>query len=118
MKKPAWRPAVEQVQAYMRVLADRLALRDWEISYEHGDEAEVEDDLWGVNKSFPGQRAQILLGAKFYAGTPEVQRGVLVHELLHCHTVQLALLGEDMEPESPEGQLVVDMLENATEHAV
>ena len=85
--------------AYLRDLADRLLLRDWEIELlrdraEHTTYAQT--CPWDTERY-----AQVKVNEEFFGYGPERQRLYLVHELLHAHTARLARvverLGEQFE---------------------
>lgn len=68
---------------YFRRLADLMALRDWTILVS--DDPPSTDGLASVAPTFGRKLATIRLSEPFLAGTPEEQRHVCVHELIHCH---------------------------------
>jgi hypothetical protein len=88
-----WTPRrVASAEQYVRSLADRLGLRDWEIRI---DVSQPSDGCAAEINCYSGQkRAVISPGTVFWTAdalvtTPEEirswQRHTLVHELIHCH---------------------------------
>ena len=73
-------------QLYLRDLADRLLLRDWEILLQR--EYPPQDDCW-AHIEISHQRnvawVRVAWPEFFIQKTQEEQRSALVHELLHCH---------------------------------
>lgn len=70
---------------YMRRIADKLGLRDWyfevqrlPLAYDSANSAEV-------RPTYGQKHAVVKLCWDFNSETPERQRMVLVHELIHCH---------------------------------
>ncbi len=69
---------------YVRVLADRLSLRDWTILVKD----EAPDDgtaLAAAYLPYGRKRVQIYLSEDFLKADEAAQRQTVVHELLHCH---------------------------------
>jgi hypothetical protein len=80
-------------QAYIRDIADRMALKDWTIllSDEPADE-ESEATTFLTN----GRKvAKVYLSSKWEGRTPEEQRHTVVHEMVHPHLYPLTNMGED-----------------------
>lgn len=70
--------------AYIRVIADKLELRDWTIELAH---APCADYLEGQADCVFGQRhIEIALHKDFRDRPAADQRETIVHELLHAHT--------------------------------
>lgn len=68
---------------YIRTLADAIGLRDW--SFKIDDEP-CDDHCDAQIRCIYGQRqAVIRIGDQMVDYDPAKQRGVLVHELVHCH---------------------------------
>lgn len=69
--------------AYVRDLADRLLLRDWEVtvSREAADPGKDATVYLYHNEN----RADIRFADAFWGFAPEKRREVTVHEILHCH---------------------------------
>lgn len=70
---------------YTRDCADSMGLKDWQFDLSHepvkepGKIAQVE--VWGDSET-----ATIWIGESFWKYGPRMQREVVVHELVHCHT--------------------------------
>lgn len=69
---------------YTRDLADRLLLKDWEITLKRDTPAR-KDCYAAVHVMATENHAIIRLDDDFWHGTAEDRREWLVHELLHCH---------------------------------
>lgn len=77
---------------YIRQAADALELRDWTFDLMRKPS---EEDAYAMVWPTYGQRnARIAFCANFRDLEPELQRGTVVHELIHCH---LAALQSQME---------------------
>lgn len=84
---------------YIRQAADHMALRDW--TFELKAEP-AEPGCYAMVWPVYGQRhANIAFCENFRTLDPEVQRGTIIHELIHCH---LAVLQSQMEDDL-EGEL-------------
>lgn len=71
--------------SYMREIADRLNLRDWTINLLH-EPIHSSEYATAQCESVYGRRwADISFCGHFAQLKPELQREVIVHELLHCH---------------------------------
>ena len=70
--------------AYLRDLADRLGLKDWDIRLERG-EPQNGNALGSNHLQYGQRRCYIYLSSDLFAEKPEDHRWVCVHELLHCH---------------------------------
>ncbi len=68
---------------YVRDLADSLGLKDWDISIWR----DVTNSGIGGRITCVSGRKQgcIELGHSFFQSSPDQQRHILIHELLHCH---------------------------------
>lgn len=77
--------------AYLRLLGDSLALRDWTFVVSQTPAAP------GFNAQIAPlkarRRAELRLSPHFWALPAAEQRHALVHELLHCHLVSAQLAG-------------------------
>jgi hypothetical protein len=68
---------------YIRDLADRLLLRDWEITLRRN---ETRGENYAAVFIFNTENhAVVKLDEDYWGGSREDQREWLVHELLHCH---------------------------------
>jgi hypothetical protein len=78
---------------YIRQAADHMALGDWtfELKPEPSDPGTCAM-CWPVY----GQRhASLAFAANFRSMDPDIQRGTVVHELIHCHLAPLQSQVED-----------------------
>lgn len=86
MSKPGlrkWQRAL--LGPYLRELADMLNLRDWTINLVH-EPIHSQDRAMGMCQAVYGRHwADVSFGAYFLEQSPETQREIIVHELLHCH---------------------------------
>lgn len=81
LSKAEW----DVLDAYVRRVADTLALRDWTFRLERDQPAP--DDCGMQTNCIEGRRyAVIRVNCEFRADSPEEQRHHVVHELIHCHT--------------------------------
>jgi hypothetical protein len=75
--RPEWQP-------YVRHLADRLGLKDWQVFVL--DELPATDSAYARIEIPHGRKyANVTLSNNMLKGTEEEQRHAIVHELLHCH---------------------------------
>jgi hypothetical protein len=73
----------EALSTYLRSLADRLLLADWEITLRRET---ADDDCFAQVKVWSCEnQANVRVSDDFWHGPPEDQREWLVHELGHCH---------------------------------
>lgn len=70
--------------AYLRRIADILALRDWQAEIT-GESTGSDEDLALVSRTRGRKCARVDLGDCFLAETESEQRHTIVHELLHLH---------------------------------
>lgn len=68
---------------YLRVLADKMELRDWTIGTMHrpADDGKAASCVC----TYGQKKINVFLGLRFDDDSPEEQRVTLVHELLHAH---------------------------------
>ena len=76
--------------AYLRLLADQMGLRDWEITLAPEQDSDPEAAA-SCSTTYGRKYATIRFGAGFFEDTPEEQRYYCVHELLHCHLYPIHL---------------------------
>lgn len=69
---------------YIRQIADQLNLRDWAFTVMHEPLHSTDRALAACTITFGRHHAELEFGAHFAECSPEVQREVVVHELLHC----------------------------------
>lgn len=81
--------------AYLRVLADRLLLRDWDVDLlrDRADCATYAQVVPWDTENF----AQVRINEEFFGYEPERQRLYLTHELLHSHTARMGRVVERLE---------------------
>lgn len=87
-------PRKQAFAAYLRELADRMGLKDWEITVKDGppDDRSARCSVW---MRYGGKQARTYLSEEFLRGTPEEQRADLVHELVHLHFAAMDGVVED-----------------------
>lgn len=68
---------------YLRAVADKMDLRDWEFELQ----AVGADDntLAGIKRFYGQRKAAIRIGERFWARDRVAQRLTVIHEMLHCH---------------------------------
>lgn len=86
-------PRKRKFEPYVRLLADRMRLKDWEITLEDGPSSEGSSA--DVRLVGPYRRATVRLSEEFLGDPPEVQRRVIVHELAHLLTARLANFADE-----------------------
>jgi hypothetical protein len=80
----------EQVTAYLNAHRDVMNLRQWTLKVSNDIPA---DDSWAdVEVSENLWEATIRLSADFFKESPESQRRILAHELMHVHNAALERL--------------------------
>ena len=85
-------------QAYIRDMADRMALKDWCVTLTHLA-PDNEDAAAQTKTTYGRKRADISLMREWETNTPEQQRQYLTHEVIHLHVDVLLCMGEDdLEP--------------------
>lgn len=72
----------EDLKRYVRLLADALGLRDWELLI---DWEPVPDAFACISPVYGQKRAVLSFGGHFLDWDPAVQRATIAHELIHCH---------------------------------
>lgn len=74
---------------YVRDTANALGLRDWFFTLNH-EPIRSEDSCIGQVTCTYGQKSALIeLGYFFHTFSPEKQRKIIVHELLHVHVSQI-----------------------------
>ena len=80
----------EQVTAYLNANRDVMHLKQWTLKVSNDIPA---DDSWAdVEVSENLWEASVRLSADFFKETPESQRRILAHELMHVHNASLERL--------------------------
>lgn len=75
----------EALLAYVRLVADRLNLRDWTVRLSEED-APVEEGVEAICLTTYGRRTvTVKVAVDFIGRSREEQRATVVHELLHPH---------------------------------
>lgn len=79
---------------YIRVVANQMGLRDWyfELVPEAPNVPDREDGAITAGSCEPlygRKRARLRFPESFFDETPQDQRVIVVHELLHCHFVPI-----------------------------
>lgn len=77
-------PRRQRFAPYLRLLADLMGLRDWTIELVHESPCEG-DALASVVCVYGRRLARICVSDQFLDRSPEGQRYVCAHELVHCH---------------------------------
>lgn len=73
---------LEWLDGYVRLVADALGLTDWTIRVERRDDEECTAECAAI---YGRRYATIRFDSEFFAVSPEEQRVIVIHELLHCH---------------------------------
>lgn len=97
-------------QDYFREVADRMRLKDWTVEVMPDPPADS-DALAEVVCTYGRLWATVRLGDSFLVRSPEEQRHVVVHELVHCHTDLAARVALEAMPEP-----VKDVFRRLKEH--
>ena len=105
---------------YVRLLADCLDLRDWDLTTTTGG---LDDDTLATCAPVYGQRrATVTLADGWEKHNPEELRSTITHELIHCHLANLGHLIESIASDclTPEAGKILDAafsleLEQATD---
>lgn len=84
----------ETAAQYVRRIADLMGLRDWKIVIV--DDTCGEEDFATVSCVYGQKHANVSLCSTWNDLDGNTQRGVIVHELTHCHLSQLASFASDM----------------------
>lgn len=73
------------LEKYIRYLLRALDLSDWAIAIK--EPLDADDEAWArITPTYGQRRAALSLCPDFEQLPPEKARGILVHELVHCHT--------------------------------
>lgn len=106
---------------YLRWLADRVELRDWTLDLSFEALPDDADALAQVEIVYGRKRAKVTLCREFSHLDPEVQRHVLLHELVHCHFDEAHRAPErtlDTLVGKPAAVVLLDQIRTALEHGV
>lgn len=76
-------PARVRLTDYVRALADRLGLKDWDFLIDW-DPTDGNSDA-EIRPVYGQKLAVIQLGPNFRTESPEHNRATVAHELIHCH---------------------------------
>ena len=113
-KRDKW----DEVEAYVAELQAALNVANWKISIAR-EASDVE--AWAdINPHEQNQTAELRLSHDFWKQTPEMQREVLTHEVLHLVTARLDQTVEALEEAMGKVLWAVfePQFENATERTV
>jgi len=89
-RRGATPPLREQVTAYLNANRDVMHLKQWTLKVSNDIPA---DDSWAdVEVSENLWEASVRLSGDFFKETPESQRRILAHELMHVHNAALERL--------------------------
>ena len=89
-RRGATPPLREQVAAYLNANRDVMHLKQWTLKVSNDIPA---DDSWAdVEVSENLWEASVRLSGDFFKETPESQRRILAHELMHVHNAALERL--------------------------
>lgn len=84
-------PDRAELERYVRWMADELGLRDWTLILSH-DPPKDEDAGGEIEPRYARKVATVKVAKDFRELTPEYQRHVIVHELLHLHVEGAAVI--------------------------
>ena len=73
---------------YIRLLADKMALKDWGFDIVT-EEPQDPTFIACIMPVYGRKYAQIHVRGDLFTSNSELQRHILVHELVHCHTSQV-----------------------------
>ncbi len=76
----------EQVIEYIYLLREEMGLSDWAFSVK--EDAEL-DSHAQVSIPYAQRAAVIHITPEFYSNEPQMQKMILVHEMVHCHIDQM-----------------------------
>lgn len=72
----------DRLLAYVRICADRLGLKDWDITLGRGEPANP-DSTYATICAYQTQNAELFVSKLFWRQSPEGQRLTIAHELGH-----------------------------------
>lgn len=84
------------IEQYIRDLADRMGLKDWEIIVSRVPSRD--GVLATVRVTYGRRQARMWLSEDFAGGQPHEQRLALTHELIHCHMDRMDTVARQLEP--------------------
>lgn len=84
---------MHELDAYVRTLANLLGLTDWAFQITTGT-LDSSDNLAEIAPVYGQRRASIHLSPDWQTWAAADLRSTLTHELLHCHTADIAELVE------------------------
>jgi hypothetical protein len=107
MAKPKQPSRRDRWQPYVRQLADKLCLKDWQI--EISVEQPAGDNSIASVQPIYGRKYAVLRFSEGFLNDPKTeQRHTLVHELLHCHLAPLQRLLETEEHLTHGGKMALE----------
>ena len=83
-------------QPYVRLLADKMRLKDWEVEISSVQPSQDADA--SIKCVFGRKLAVIRLSDTFLESKPEEQRHTIIHELTHCHYAACNEIAENKLP--------------------
>jgi hypothetical protein len=83
---------------YIFTIAKEFGLRDWDM-YLLGDPPDTETAAASVECIYGRRKANIRVGVEFHHASPEEQREVVLHELIHVHFAQTRALIDEVLPD-------------------
>lgn len=109
----------ESLSAYLRVMADAMALKDWAIHLQRKT-PENPNHQAAVQSVYGRRHANIWVDSAFFDDSPEEQRQTITHELLHLHInpIKHALQNAKTNLGDHTYGVVEGMMDDATEFAV
>lgn len=75
---------IEPFRRYVREVADRMGLKDW-LFHIHDEPTESSEAAAEIYPTFGRKVATIHFSDRFLDDSPEAQREIVCHELIHCH---------------------------------
>ena len=81
----------DKLAKYVRKIANVLDLHDWDITVGEGG-LDASDSMAECSAVYGQRRATIRFAAEWRTWSGDLLRSVVAHELIHCHTADMAEL--------------------------
>jgi hypothetical protein len=75
---------------YIRDVADKMGLRDWQFTVEERPETDDDGYMMQTHTWGDSSTATVYVGRSYWKYGPRMQREAVVHELVHWHTDKFA----------------------------